>query len=74
MKGNSEVRMRLLPDDLMERIHRARARNQTGDCEVIAWLARSGEVDEWVRDEDGTDRIIPNENILAAVEVGFEVR
>ena len=64
--------MKLIADDVAERASRALEIGETGDYEVIRYLAERELVSEWYR--EGEQRHIPNEAMRAAIESNFEIR
>jgi len=62
--------MKLLPDDIKIRASLALKAKETGDYEVICYLAENDLVEKWERD----GRVIDNTHIKAACAAGFEVR
>ncbi len=61
--------MRIVADDLMERVRTALRLGRTGDMEVIRYLAANRMVDVWVRNDAGVERQFDAAAVLAAAEV-----
>ena len=66
--------MRLVANNLQARVAAALASGETGDYEVIEYLAENGLVLEWTRECDGETKTFANETIQSAVTQNFEVR
>lgn len=66
--------MRIIPNDIEDRIQRALNLGECGDYEVISELAKRGLVKFWRRKDDDKVRLFGNLRILAAVNQNFEIR